>query len=118
MNRVFAAVSAALFACSMAVAQNAAPPAASVVSTATTTNPAEIHQFQTIEDKWSTAENQHDQYGLDLVLSPLLVNVGEKGNITTHDQQIVQAITNEDKMFYLAQKVVAVRMLGDVVCFS
>ena len=114
MMRNFAVVSALLLASSIAVAQNAAPAAASAGAIATSTNPAEIRQFQTIEDQWSTAENKHDQYGLDLVLSPLLVNVGEDGNITTHDQQIAKAITNDDKMYYLAQKVVAVRMLGDV----
>lgn len=114
MMRNAVVVSALLLACSIAVAQNAAPAAASTHSMATSTNPTEIGQFQTIEDKWSTAENKHDQYGLDLVLSPLLVNVGEDGNITTHDQQIVKAITNDDKMYYLSQKVVTVRMLGDV----
>ncbi len=114
MTRIFAAVSAVLFACSITVAQGAAPATVSAHPAATSTKPADIHQFQEIENKWSTAENKHDQYGLDLVLSPLLVNVGETGDITTHDQQIVKAISNDDKMFYLAQKVVAVRMLGDV----
>ena len=107
-------MAAVLLACPFAPAQGAATAAATPASSATTTESPEIRQFQQIEDKWSTAENQHDQYGLDLVLSPLLVNVAANGDVTTHDQQVVQALTNDDKLYYLAQKVVAVRMLGDV----
>ena len=114
MMRLFSAVSAVLLVCSVAAAQNATPASVSTKPTATSTDGAEIRQFQTIEDKWSEAENKHDQFGLDLVLSPLLVNVAADGDITTHDQQVVQAINNQDKMFFLSQKVIAVRMLGDI----
>jgi len=112
MIRIFAAFAAILLACPFAAAQGAATAAAA--SSVTSTESPEIRQFQQIEDKWSLAENQHDQYGLDLVLSPLLVNVAADGNVTTHDQQVVQAITNDDKLYFLTQKVIAVRMLGDV----
>jgi ketosteroid isomerase-like protein len=112
MMRSFLAASALLLVCFVVSAQGAAP--ASAKSTAASTNSAEIRQFQTIENKWSEAENKHDQFGLDLVLSPLLVNVSANGDITTHDQQVVQAINNDDKMFFLSQRVVAVRMLGDI----
>lgn len=113
MSRLFAAVTAALLACPIAFAQNA-PAAVSGTSAATSTDSAQISQFQAIEDKWSQAENKHDQFGLDLVLSPLLVNVSENGDITSHNQQVVQAMTNQDKMYFLSQKVITVRMLGDV----
>jgi hypothetical protein len=113
MSRLFAAVSAALLACPAAFAQYA-PAAVSATSAATSTDSAAISQFQAIEDKWSQAENKHDQFGLDLVLSPLLVNVSENGDITSHNQQIAQALTNQDKMYFLNQKVITVRMLGDV----
>lgn len=114
MSRFFAAVSAVLLVCPVAFAQGAAPAATAAASEATSTNNAEVQQFQTIEDKWSQAENKHDQFGLDLVLSPLLVNVAENGDITSHDQQVVQAITNTDRLFFLSQKVISVRMLGDI----
>lgn len=113
MSRLIAAVSAALLACPIAFAQYA-PAAVSTTSAATSASSPEISQFQAIEDKWSLAENKRDQFGLDLVLSPLLVNVSENGDITSHDQQIVQALTNQDKMYFLSQKVITVRMLGDV----
>jgi ketosteroid isomerase-like protein len=121
MSRFAAAVSAVLLACPVAFAQGAAPAAVSPVSAVPTvtsgvasTDSAEVREFQAIEDKWSQAENQHDQFGLDQVMSPLLVNVAADGDITTHNQQLVQAITNQDKMYFLSQKVITVRMLGDV----
>ena len=114
MRNLFAAVSAFLLACPIAFGQSATLAAATVPSSATSLNPKEIQEFQAIEDKWSQAENKHDQFTLDLVLSPLLVNVSEDGDITTHNQQVVQAITNDDKLYFLSQRVVAVRMLGDV----
>lgn len=114
MNRFFAAVIAVLLVCPAAFAQSAASGPASTPAAAASTNSAEIREFQAIEDKWSQSENKHDQYGLDLVLSPLLVNVAENGDVTTHDQQVVKAITNDDKMYFLSQKVVAVRMLGNI----
>lgn len=114
MTRFLAAVSAVLLACSVATAQSSAPATASTTSSAASTHGRYVKEFQTIENKWSEAENKHNQYGLDLVLSPLLVNIGQKGEITTHDQQIVDAINNNDRMYYLTQKVIAVRMLGDI----
>lgn len=121
MSRLFAAVSAVLLACPIAFAQNPATTAVSTTSAATSANTTptstdspEIRQFQALENKWSEAENKHDQFGLDLVLSPLLVDVAANGDITSHNQQVVKAINNQDKMYFLSQKVITVRMLGDV----
>ena len=86
----------------------------------TTTQPAatvespEIRELQTIEDKWSTALNKRDQYGLELVLSPLYVGVSATGDVTTRNQQIVGLINQEDKTATTEMRVVTVRMLGDV----
>jgi ketosteroid isomerase-like protein len=91
-----------------------APPGASTTSGVTTTQGAEIAQFQKIEDNWSKAINERDQYGLENVLSPLFVDVAANGDITTRNQQIVQAITSADKGLSLTQQVIAVRMLGDI----
>lgn len=114
MRCFFAAVSAVLFLFPIAFAQSAASAAAPATIAAASTGSAEVQQFQAIEDKWSQAENEHNQYGLDLILSPLLVNVAENGDITTHDQLVVQALTNSDRAYFLSQKVIAVRMLGDI----
>lgn len=118
MRRLFPAVCAVLLICPVAFAQNAVPASETAKSSAASTSSAEIRTFQAIEDKWSQAENKHDQYGLDLVLSPLLVNVAENGDVTTRNQQVVESITNDDKLYFLSQKVIAVRMLGDVALVS
>jgi ketosteroid isomerase-like protein len=124
MNRFFACFSAVLLTCCAATAQspNSDPPpvTATVPATppvppaVTTTQAGDLAQFQKIEDSWSDAVNRHDQYGLELVLSPLFVDVSAGGDVTTRNQQVVQAITGEDKTLYLTQKVVTVRMLGDI----
>jgi len=54
----------------------------------TSTASPEIAQFQKIEDSWSSAINMRDQYGLELVLSPLFVDVSASGDITTRNQQL------------------------------
>jgi hypothetical protein len=73
-----------------------------------------MRQFQTIEDSWADAINLHDQYALELVLSPLFVDVSATGDITTRNQQVATVITGEDKTVHLDQRVITVRMLGDI----
>lgn len=122
MRPIFATCfSAVLLSCCAAAAQNFQPanPAATATapapSGATSTQSAQIAQFQKIEDSWSDAVNRRDQYGLELVLSPLFVDVSATGDVTTRNQQVAQVISNDDKNAYLTQKVVAVRVLGDIV---
>jgi ketosteroid isomerase-like protein len=100
----------AVVASAQTTTQVAAPYAAGVTSA---DNPA-IKEIQAIEDKWSTSVNVRDQYGLELVLSPLFVDVSAAGDISTRNQQVAQAINGEDKTIRLDQRVVTVRMLGDV----
>jgi ketosteroid isomerase-like protein len=125
MNRFFSFFAAVVFLCCAAAAQNpAAPVAAPAPATAavpasdqpgaTSTVSPEVAQFQKIEDSWADAVNRRDQYGLELVLSPLFVDVSASGDVTTRNQQVVQVISGEDKTIYLMQKVVTVRMLGDI----
>lgn len=92
---------------SPAITPTAAP------SAATSTASTEVSQFQKIEDKWSDSINARDQYALELVLSPLFVDVSASGDITTRNQQLADIIGNEDKTLHLDQKVVTVRLLGD-----
>jgi ketosteroid isomerase-like protein len=110
MIRSFACFSAVLLTCFASLAQSPAP----APTGATTTASPEVLQFQKIEDSWSNALNEHDQYGLELVLSPLFVDVSASGDITTRNQQVAQAITGEDKTLHIEQKVITVRMLGDI----
>jgi ketosteroid isomerase-like protein len=117
MNRIFACLSALLLSCCALAAQTPAVDTsapAPAAPGATSTESAEITQFQKIEDAWSDAVNRRDQYGLELVMSPLFVDVSSTGNVTTRNQQVVQVITDQDKTIELSQKVVTVRLLGDV----
>ncbi len=81
---------------------------------ATTAASPEIRELQAVEDKWASALNLRDQYGLELVLSPLFVNVSASGDVTTRDQQVVAMINQEDKTASIEFRVITVRMLGDV----
>jgi ketosteroid isomerase-like protein len=131
MNRFFPSASIALlccaFLCRTAAAQNppsdptanppaANPPAANPAPAAgaTETVSPEIQQFQKIEDSWADAVNRRDQYALELVLSPLFVDVSASGDVTTRNQQVAQVISSDDKTLYLSQRVITVRMLGDI----
>jgi ketosteroid isomerase-like protein len=78
-------------------------------------NPSpEVKQMQKLEDSWSDAINRRDQYGIELVLSPIFVNISSSGEVTTRNQQIASLVTKTDNMQELEQKVITVRMLGDV----
>src|ERR1035438_65070 len=74
----------------------------------------ETLEFQKIEDTWADAINMRDQYALELVLSPLFVDVSATGDITTRNQQVAMVLTGEDKTIHLEQRVITVRMLGDI----
>ena len=56
----------------------------------------ERDQFQKIEAAWANAINLRDQYALELVLSPLFVDVSASGDITTRNQQLAQLISGEN----------------------
>ncbi len=74
----------------------------------------EIGEFQKVEDSWADAVNRRDQYSLELVLSPLFMDVSATGDITTRNQQVAFLIAAEDKTLHLAQRVITVRKVGDI----
>jgi ketosteroid isomerase-like protein len=112
MTRFLAGFIAVALTCCFAVAQ--APVPAPAKAPVTSAESPEIREFQKIEDNWSEAVNQRDQYGLELVLSPLFVDVSASGDITTRNQQLAQLITGEDKTLHYEQRVITVRLLGDI----
>lgn len=112
MTRLVAGFSLFLLSCCVVSAQN--PAVAPVQPAAASAESPEIRDFQKIENSWSGAVNERDQYGLELVLSPLFVDVSAVGDITTRNQQLAQLITGEDKTLHLDQRVITVRMLGDI----
>ncbi|MGD0097998.1 MAG: nuclear transport factor 2 family protein [Terracidiphilus sp.] len=112
MTRLVGGFSVVLLASSFAFAQTPAP--APVQPAVTSAESPEIRDFQKIENSWADAINQRDQYALELVLSPLFVDVAASGDITTRNQQLAALITGEDKTLHLEQRVITVRMLGDI----
>jgi ketosteroid isomerase-like protein len=112
MTRIAVCFSVVLLSTS-AIAQSPEGAATPTPVAVTSTASPEIAQFQKIEDSWSNAINMRDQYGLELVLSPLFVDVSASGDITTRNQQLADLVGGEDKTLHLDQKVITVRMLGD-----
>ena len=114
MKRFLVCFSAVLVLSAASVGQSPAPATPPAPTSATSAASPELREFQKIEDSWSVAINDRDQYGLELVLSPLFVDVSASGDITTRNQQVAQVINGEDKTLHLDQRVVTVRMLGDI----
>lgn len=94
--------------------QDAAPSATADQIPVTSAQSPEIPVFQKIEDNWSISVNRRDQYGLELVLSPLFVEISSKGEVLTRDQQVARLLNIEDKGLSQESHVITVRMLGDV----
>ena len=96
------AASAVLFA-SLTAAQQSAPQ-----------QPPEIVQFQKLEDQWSDAVAKRDQYALELLMSPVLVNISATGEVTTRNQQIAQLYEKSGpQLISMEQRVVNVRSFED-----
>lgn len=102
---VFLAALAAIFT-GLAVAQQSGSPQP--------TQPPEITQFQTLEDKWSDAVAKRDQYSLELLMSPVLVDISSAGEVTTRNQQIAQLFEKGGtQLVSMEQRVVNVRTIED-----
>jgi len=114
MTRLVGGFSVFLLSSSFALAQTPAPATNAAKPAVTSAESPEIREFQKIEDAWADAINQRDQYALELVLSPLFVDVAASGDITTRNQQLAQLITVEDKTLHLDQRVITVRMVGEI----
>jgi hypothetical protein len=76
------------------------------------TDSPEVAQFQDIEDNWSLAVNQHDQYSLELILSLVYLDISSDGAINTRDSVIAQLVSHTNNISKFEQKVIAVRVIG------
>jgi len=112
-TRRLACFSTLLFSCIAVSAQSAVLAAPAVNGVASTEKP-ETAELQKVEDSWSLAVNNRDQYGMELALSPLYVGVGANGVVTMRNQEVADLINGDDKTIHLDQKIITVRMLGDV----
>ena len=76
---------------------------------------AEIQQMQQVEDAWDAAVTKHDQYGLENVLSPQLVDIAATGDVTSRNQDVAKLFTKNGLPASLKQTVISVRTLSDKV---
>jgi hypothetical protein len=70
--------------------------------------------FQQIEDRWSQAIAKRDQYALELVLSPELIDVSAWGDQTTRNQQIAMLFEKDAEPLSFGPRVTNVRTFGEV----
>jgi len=89
-------------------------PVAVTPATANASQTAEIKQMQKLEDQWSDAVVKRDQYGLELLLSPLYVGISANGEVSTRNQQIAQVFQKTTDPLTMEQRVISARMLGDI----
>jgi hypothetical protein len=89
---------------SLAIGQNSGTPDAAN---------AQLQEMQKVEDAWSTAIDKRDQYGLENVLSPQLVDIAATGDVTTRNQDIAKLFTKDALPLSMTQKVITVRTLND-----
>jgi ketosteroid isomerase-like protein len=80
--------------------------------------PPEIKQFQALEDQWSAAVVKNDQYTLEYLLSPVMIDIAANGDVTTRNQQIAMLFTRDEDPVSLQQRVVSVRTFGDAAVVS
>jgi hypothetical protein len=70
--------------------------------------------FQQIEDRWSQAIAKRDQYALELVFSPELIDISAWGDQTTRNQQIAMLFKKDIEPLSLDQRVTNVLMAGEL----
>src|ERR1700733_3845115 len=74
----------------------------------------DMQTFQQIENRWSEALNKRDQYALELVLAPELIDISAAGTVMTRDQQIAMLLQKHTEPLFLDQRVVYVRSFGEI----
>jgi len=75
---------------------------------------SDVQTFQRVEDRWSQAIIKHDQYALELVLSPELIDISASGEETIRNQQIAMLFEKKSAPLSLDQRVINVRRLDGV----
>ena len=74
---------------------------------------AVLREMQQVEDSWDGAITKRDQYALENVLSPQLVDVAATGDVTTRDQDVAKLFVKDALPASLKQTVLNVRTIGD-----
>ena len=74
---------------------------------------SQVQEMQKVEDVWSLAINKRDQYGLENVLSPQLVDIAATGDVTTRNQDVAKLFAKNELPLSMQQKVITVRALNE-----
>ncbi len=81
--------------------------------------PHGIKIFQAIEDKWSNAVVNPDQYTMDLLLDPSFVDITASGDVETRDEYIAFLFAKGgDQPYSMLQRVTSVREFGDTAVIN
>lgn len=86
---------------------------AQTAPTADVSHSSILLEMQKVEDAWDTALTKRDQYGLENVLSPQLVDIAATGDVTTRNQDIARLFVKEELPLSMTQKVISVRTLNE-----
>lgn len=81
--------------------------------------PPEVKLFQGLEDKWTVAVVNKDQYAIELLLSPVYVGISSTGEVATRNQQISDLFDKgAPQTLSLLQRVISVRIFGNAAVVS
>ena len=73
-----------------------------------------VDELQRVVDRWDDAVTQRDQYALELVLAPQFIDISDTGQVMNRDELISEMLLKDAPRVTLTQKVISVRMVGDV----
>ena len=74
-----------------------------------------VQQFQHLEDAWSIALVNKDQYALENLLAPTFVDISASAAVNTRNQSIADTLAGvPEPLLSIEQKVVNVRVVSDV----
>lgn len=75
----------------------------------------DVAQFQKLEDTWSTAVANKDQYALENLLSPAFIGIAANGDVATRNQEVADLFQKgQPDLVSVEQKVVNVRIVEDL----
>ena len=78
-------------------------------------NDSQVAAFQKIEDQWSTALVNQDQFTLETILDPNFVDISSTGDISSRNQVVAAMFENGvSRAQTMRQKVDNVRIIEDV----
>ncbi len=74
-----------------------------------------LQQFQHLEDSWSIALVNKDQFALDNLLATNFIDISADAKVRTRNQRIADALAGiPEQLLSMEQRVVDVRVVGDV----